>query len=137
MRQSISQSLQELSLRPLGFRSLWFCLSLLALGLTFWTVGQFVTLRILNRSYQTPRYFIANVQSDNTSRNQISTIKVKINGESGISIVEVISDDPNLLEREFQLTLTDPQDIEQAIAQELEIPLQDVRRLIYYRVRSR
>ena len=94
-------------------------------------------LKILHRSYQTPRYFIAHVQPENSVRSRISSIKVKIDGESGISIAEVMSDDPNLLEREFKFTLTTPQDIEAAIAQELEIPLQEVRSLIYYKLLNR
>ncbi|MBE7384152.1 MAG: hypothetical protein F6J95_022370 [Leptolyngbya sp. SIO1E4] len=111
---------------------LW--LSLLALGFGFWTVGQLVTLRILHRSYQTSRHFIADIQPESTPSRRISAIKVKIYQESGISIAEITSEDPTLLEREFQFTVVTPKDIEQAISEELQIPVKEVRSLIYYRV---
>lgn len=137
MQQSIQPPLQALRLWPLALRSLRFFLSLLVLAFSFWTVGQLVTLRILHRSYQKDHYFIADVQPKSSSIGQVSSIKVKIYRQSGISIAEVISEDPNLLEREFQFALTTPQDIEKAIAEELEIPLPEVKSLIYYKVLNR
>lgn len=136
MWQSVARPLKALrsGFSTLSRLRLW--LSLLALGFSFWTVGQLVTLRILNRAYQTPRYFVANIQSENIAISQISAIQVKIYQASELSVAEVISDDPNLLEREFQFALIAPPEIEQAIAQELEIPLPEVQRLIYYKVRN-
>ncbi|MEO0536757.1 MAG: hypothetical protein AAF215_23210 [Cyanobacteria bacterium P01_A01_bin.123] len=136
MWQSVARPLKALrsGFSTLSRLRLW--LSLLALGFSFWTVGQLVTLRILNRAYQTPRYFVANIQPENIAISQISAIQVKIYQASGLSVAEVISDDPNLLEREFQFALIAPPEIEQAIAQELKIPLPEVQRLIYYKVRN-
>ena len=137
MWQSIPRSIKELPPWLLGLRSLRLCLSLLLLAFSFWTVGKLVTLKTLHLSYQTSGYFMADIQSENTTRSQISAIKVKIYQESGLSIAEIISDDPNSPKREFEFTLTSPQDLEKAIAQKLEMPLPEVRSLIYYKVLNR
>ena len=136
MRSSVQQSWQKLRPWFLNFRGLRLWLSLLILGCSFWIVGKLVTLRIVHRAYQTPRYFIANTQPQETLSQQISSIKVKIFKESNLSIIEVTSDDPTLIEREFQFMLITPKEIEQAIAQELGIPLKEVRSLVYYKVRN-
>ena len=137
MRQSIPQSVKELHPWLLVLRSFRFCLSLLVLAFSFWTVGKLVTLNILHRSYQTPSYFMADIQPENPARIRISSIKVKIYEASGLSVAEIISDDPNIQERELQFTLTSPQDLEKAIAQQLELPLPEVKSLIYYKVLNR
>ncbi|MGJ3248180.1 MAG: hypothetical protein ACFE0I_19110 [Elainellaceae cyanobacterium] len=137
MWQFIRRPLRELRPWHLALKNLRFWLPLLVLGFSFWTVGTLMTLQILNRSYQTSRYFIATIPSETALARQISSIKVKIYTELDFSIAEVTSEDPNLLEREFQYALIEPQEIERAIAQELEIPLEDVRRVIYYKVVDR
>lgn len=134
MWRSILRSVQSVRSSLLVLSHLRLLLSLLVLGFGFWTVGQLVTLQILNRAYQTPRYVIANLQPASNRKSQIAAIKVKIYRESGISTAEIISDDPNLPRRELEFPLIVPQEIEQAIAQQLEIPLQAVKGMIYYRV---
>ena len=136
MLTSIQQSWQKLRPWLLDLKGLRLWLSLLVLGCSFWIVGKLVTLRILHRAYQTPRYFIANTQPQETLSQQISSIKVKIFKDSNRSIIEVISDDPTLIEREFQFMLITPKEIEQAIARELGIPLEEVSNLVYYKVRN-
>ena len=137
MRWLVFRPLREWLSSLLALRSVHLWLSLFLLGLGFWTVGKGVTLRVVNRSDPSPIYFIADVEAENTSQIQISSIQVKIYKESGISTVDVISDDPNLLEHKFELDLVAPKDIEDAIAQKLAIPVTDVKSLIYYKVRSR
>ncbi|MGF1524249.1 MAG: hypothetical protein ACFBSF_18165 [Leptolyngbyaceae cyanobacterium] len=132
----MQESWQKLRFWLLDLRSFRFWLSLLILGFSFWIVGKLITLRILHRTYENPRYFIANIQPQEIANQKISSIKVQIYRKSDLSIVEVNSDDPTLLEREFQFRLDAPQEIEQAIAQELGLSVEEVRSLVYYRVRN-
>ncbi|MEL6384326.1 MAG: hypothetical protein AAFQ89_18085 [Cyanobacteria bacterium J06626_18] len=132
----MQQPWQKLRSWLLDLRRLRFWVSLLILGFGFWMVGKLITLRILHRTYENSRYFIANVQPREIANQKISSIKVQIYSQSNLSIVEVNSDDPTLLEREFQFRLNAPQAIERAIAQELGLPLEEVRSLVYYKVRN-
>ena len=113
---------------------LW--LSLLMLGIAFWTIGQLITQQILGRTYQTPRYVITSVQSEDSVQPTIAAIRVEINNESSTAEAKVVSDDPDWHARKLRFALTIPEEIEQAIAQELNIPLQEVSNLVHYKVHS-
>ncbi|MEM6519770.1 MAG: hypothetical protein AAF722_10645 [Cyanobacteria bacterium P01_C01_bin.70] len=135
-------SITVISVRKL--RRLWllngsglrFWLSLLVLGLAFWSIGQLMTLRILGRTYQAHYYFSADVQPEAIPQPAIAAIQVEIYNESSTAEAKIVASDPSLQDRKLQLALTVPEDIEQAIAQELDIPLQEVRRLVHYKVHN-
>ncbi|MCG8364685.1 MAG: hypothetical protein MJA27_15325 [Pseudanabaenales cyanobacterium] len=120
----------------LNLRVLRFWLSLLVLGFAFWTIGQLMTLRILGRTYQTSHYFITDVQPEDIAQRSIAAIKVEICNESGASEAKIISDEPSLRSRKLRFSLTAPEDIEQAIAKELDMPLQEVNSLAYHKVHN-
>ena len=125
------RKLHALGLLNLSVLRLW--LALLILGAAFWTLGQLMTLRILGRSYETSRYVITNIQLEDITQDSITTIRVEICNQSGTSEVTVISDEGD---RKYQFDLTVPEKIEGEIAKELNIPREDVSRLVHYKVRN-
>lgn len=96
-----------------------------------------MALRILRRSYQTPRHIITSIRPKGVPQPPISAIKVGICSESRTSEAKIISDDPSLQGRKLRFALTVPEEIEQAIATELDVPLQDVSSLIHYKAYDR
>ncbi|NER78937.1 MAG: hypothetical protein F6K42_05035 [Leptolyngbya sp. SIO1D8] len=129
------RKLRQFGLLNLSLLRLW--LSLLVLGVAFWTIGQLITRQILGRTSQTSRYVITDVQPQDIAQPLISAIRVEIYNESSTAEVKVISDDPGLNSRKLQFGLTAPEEIEQAIAKELNIPLKEVSSLVHYKVHSR
>lgn len=108
----------------------WLPLLLLALG--FWAAGKFITLRVLNQSNNTPRILIANTQTDETT--QITSIYTEIDRQRGLASASVKLSNSSLKELEFEFLLTEPKDIEAALAQELERSPAEVRELMNYRI---
>lgn len=113
---------------------LW--LSLLVLGIAFWSIGQLMTRQILGRTYQTPRYIITDIQSKDISQPEITAIRVEIDPENNVAAAKVISENPALQARKLQFNLTTPEKIEQALSEKLDIPPQDVSNLVHYKVKS-
>lgn len=123
---SRSQRFQVLILQNIRF---WLPLLLLALG--FWVAGRFITRQVLNQSNNMPRALVANTQTE-TTRTTVTAIQVEIDRQRGISLASVKLSNSPLKQLEFEFPLTDPQAIEAAIAQELERPLQEIKRLVSY-----
>lgn len=117
-----------------NFKSLLIWSSLLAMALAFWTAGQLIILRVVGRIYQTPRYFITDTQPKGGFRQAVAAIQVEIFNESSTAEAEVVFNDQELEARQLQFALTEPDDIEQAIAQELGLSLQEVSNLVHYKV---
>lgn len=126
------RKLRHLWLLNLRVLRLW--LSLLVLGIAFWTIGQLMTRQILGRTHQTSRYVITDVQPEDITQPAIAAIRVGICNESSTAEAKVISNDLSLSSRKLRFALTAPEKIEQAIAKELEIPLQEVSSLVHYKV---
>ncbi|WP_235071035.1 hypothetical protein [Leptolyngbya sp. Heron Island J] len=89
-------------------------------------------LRILGRTYDTPRYVITNPQPEDTTQPSITAIYVEICNESSSAEAKVISDQSG--DRKLQFDLIVPEDVEQAISRKLAIPLQEVSSLVQYKV---
>lgn len=95
-----------------------------------------MTRQILGRTYQTPRYVITDIQPKDITQPSIAAIRVAIDHESSTAEAKVISDDPDLASRKLRFAVTMPEEIEQAIAQELDIPLEEVSSLVHYKVNN-
>ncbi|MEL6320631.1 MAG: hypothetical protein AAFQ57_08265 [Cyanobacteria bacterium J06626_14] len=121
---------------PLDLSVLRLWLSLLVLGVAFWSIGQLITRQILERTYQTSRYVITDVQPKETTPQAIATIRVGIYPESNTAEARVVANDPTLEARILEFSLIEPEAIEQAIAKELDLSLQEVSRLVHYKVNS-
>ncbi|MEO1635842.1 MAG: hypothetical protein AAFS04_12270 [Cyanobacteria bacterium J06631_9] len=120
-----------------NFRTLRLWLSLLLLGLAFWTVGQLIILQILGRTHQTPRYFITDTQPKGGFQQAVAAIQVEIFNESNTSEAEIVFNDRALETRQLQFALTSPDEIEGAIAQALDMSPQEVSSLVHYKVQNR
>jgi hypothetical protein len=118
-------------------QSIRFWLPLLLLAFSFWVAGKLIALQVLNQSSDKPRSLIANINADTTTPTKVVSVKVTIDRQRGISLASVKLSNSALKELEFEFSLTNPQDIEIAIAQELERPLQEIKGLVNYVVIDR
>ena len=123
--------------QALILQSIRFWLPLLLLAFSFWVAGKLIALQVLNQSSDKPRSLIANINADKTTPTKVASVKVTIDRQRGISLASVKLSNSALKELEFEFSLTNPQDIENAIAQELERPLQEIKGLVNYVVIDR
>lgn len=113
-----------------------FWLLLPLLGLVFWVGGGFVTAQMLSRSYNPKAYLQIDRQLPGRSRTVV-LITVQIYKHLGFSRVEVKTKDSALKELEFQFPVTEFNQLEVAIAQELGLSSDYVRKLVRYQIKDR
>ncbi|MEH2355451.1 hypothetical protein [Nostoc sp.] len=114
-------------LRSLGFV---FWLSLPLIGLVFWLGSGFVGDRILSHSNLTKKYLLADTQSARQIMKKIVAIKVEILPEKGVSRVNVKTNNSVLTRIVFEFPITDTNQLEAALSQELGLPRDRVKELI-------
>ncbi len=106
------------------------------LGLIFWYGSDVASDRILSRPYGT----VAQLEADNQLEVKLAVtivvIKAEIDKELGFTTVEVKNTNPLLTSLEFQFPVTEFTQLESAISQELGLSLEEVRKLVRYRVRN-
>lgn len=116
--------------------SLGFGLPMLLTGAAFWAGSGWITERVFNQS----NLIVA--QIDITGAETVSvafsvrvlSIDAEIDGNSQVTEVEVKTGGSSLQEMEFEYPLADYAEVEDAIAQDLGITSEQVRRLIRYRI---
>lgn len=118
------------------YLGLQFWLLLPLLGLLFWLGGGLVTDRMLSRSYNPQAYLQVDRQLPRRSRTVV-LITVQINKHLGFSNVEVKTTDSALKELQFQFPVTEFNQIEAAIAQELGLSSEYIRKLVRYQINDR
>ncbi len=114
-------------LRSLGLE---FWLPLPLLGLAFWVGSGFVMDGVLTRSNQTTKYLKVDFQSAKQPSRTVLSIKSEINKRQGISRVKVKTDSSVLKQLEFEFPITNLNQLEAAISQELGLPVEDVKKLM-------
>lgn len=119
------------ALHSLGFE---FWLPLPILGLFFWVGGGLMTDYLVSRSYYAKAQFRANTQLQGQPAKIVHSIKVQIKGSKGFSRVKVKTANSALKELEFEFPLTNSSQIEAAIATELGLSNDDVRKLVQYQI---
>jgi hypothetical protein len=120
-------------LRSLGLE---FWLPLPLLGLIFWTGGRLVTNQMLNGSSDTAVQIQANIQREAEPAQRVLLIKVEINKNQGFSRVTVKTTATGIKESEFTFPFIEYSQIETAIAQELGLPPEQVRKILRYRIEN-
>ncbi len=100
------------------------------LGLSFWCVGGWITEKTLTSSDKNPVQLQANQPDYGFG---IASIKVEIYPEKGISLVKIKKLSRTYTESEMILTTTHIPDLEAAIANELRLSRQKVRKMMRYR----
>ncbi len=123
-------------LQALRFLGLEFWLLLPFLGLVFWSAGGLVTDQLLSRGYKAATRLEANPQPEAPSKT-VRAIKAEIRGYGSLSIVTVKTADSARKELEFEFVATDLGQVEAGIAQKLGLSVQQVRKLVRYRMQDR
>jgi hypothetical protein len=106
------------------------------LGLIFWYGSEIATDHILSRPYGTIAQLEADTQLEVKLAIAIVVIKAEIDKEQGFTTVQVKNTNPVLTKLEFQFPVTEFSQVEAAISQELGLSLEQVRKLVRYRVRN-
>lgn len=121
-------------LQGLSSLGLEFWLPLPLLGLVFWIGSGLVTTQMLNQSYNPKTYLRADMQSQGERSRTVVLIKVVINKNQGFSNVEVKLVNSALKQMEFQFSVTDSVQVEEAISQQLGLPIEYVKTLVRYQI---
>lgn len=123
--------------RPRWFQTLSslgleFWLPLPLLGLVFWVGGGLLTDRMLSRSYDPAFPLQADTQLERQPSKTVLSIKVEINKPQAFSNVKVKIANSALKELEFEFPVTEFNQVEAAISQELGLSPKHVRKLVRY-----
>lgn len=121
-------------LQGLHYLGLEFWLPLPLLGLCFWVGGGLMTDRILGRFYNTADHFQANQEMEVQRSKTVVSIAVEINKVHGFSKVTVKTANSALKELEYQFPITNTDQIEAAIGQELGLSPMYVKKLVHYQI---
>ncbi len=118
-------------LRGLGLE-FWLPLPLIAL--VFWLSCSLMSAQVLSRSYGAADKLQADTQLEVYVSVNIATIKAVIDRAQGTTQLEVQTTESNLRKLEFTFPVTDTNQLESTIAQELGLSRQDVRKLVRYEI---
>jgi hypothetical protein len=125
---------QQPFLRWLQRLGLEFWLPLPLLGVCFWVGGGLLTSQVLSRPYGTENTLQADVQLEVSLSVSVSLIRAVVNQDEASTLVEVKTVNSALKQLEFEFPVTELSQVEAAIAQELGLSVEDVRRLVRYEI---
>lgn len=111
-----------------------FWLPLPFVAIAFWFGSNFLMTQELRQPHTTENKLQADTQFEATVSVNILLINAVINRKQGVTQVEVETTEPILKRLELELPMTGVNQIEEAIAQELRLPRQDVRQLVRYEI---
>lgn len=121
-------------LRSLGLE---FWLPLPLLGLMFWLSSGFVMDRVLQRSTGSVKYLQADTRKQSARTVlPIVSITAAIDPQQGRSNVRIETTNSALKALTFEFPVTDPDQVETAISQELGLPPERVKSLIRYQFQN-
>ena len=124
-------------LLQLLYRSGWeFWLPLPVIAVLFWGMGNLIAHQVLSRPYQSINTLQADTQLDVKLSATVLTINAVIDRRRGVTFLAVKTTDSTLKKLEYEFPTTRSNEIETAIARELEMPIPNVRRLISYRIKD-
>lgn len=120
--------------RGLKASGMEFWLPLPFVAIAFWFGSNLLMAQELRQSRPTEIKLHADTQVKATVSINILLINAIINRQQGVTQVEVETTEPILKRLELEFPMTDPNQIEGAIAQELQLSRQDVRQLVRYEI---
>lgn len=126
MRQTSKDWLQGLGLE------FWLPLPLLAV--LFWLSCSLISAQVLSRPYGAKDKLQADTQLEVHVSANVSMIQAVIDRTEGVTQVEVQTIESSLRKLEFIFPLTDTNEVETTIAQELGLSRQQVRSLVRYEI---
>lgn len=112
-----------------------FWLPLLLLGLCFWGISSIILRQRLRQSNTIAPELQVQERREIPSE-QVLSIKVNIDNDQQASQVNVKTVKRVFEEQAFELSTTEPQEIEKAIAQQLNLSTEQVRSLILYKLEN-
>jgi hypothetical protein len=113
-----------------------FWLPLPFLGILFWVGGNSTAEQVLSRSYNTPNQLQADTQLEVTLKLTVLMINAEVDKTAGVTRVGVKTTDSTLKKLEFEFPVTEFSQVEVAIAQELGMSIEDVRKLVRYQIQD-
>jgi hypothetical protein len=111
-----------------------FWLPLPLIAALFWSAGHGMTARVLNRSYGSVNPLQADTRLDAKLSITILSINAEIHRDRGVTTILIRTTDPTLKRLEYEFPVIQATQAEAALAQELEIPADRVKKLISYRI---
>lgn len=111
-----------------------FWLPLPFVATAFWFGSSFLMAQELRQPQRVENKLQADTQLEATVSVDILLINAVINRQQEVTQVEVETAEPILKRLELELLLTDPNQIEAAVAQALGLSRQDVRQLVRYEI---
>ncbi|MEY4518418.1 MAG: hypothetical protein RLZZ499_1017 [Cyanobacteriota bacterium] len=128
---SSSRWLQKASSLNLDF---WLLLPLL--GFAFWIGGELISNQVLSRPYG----IIAQIEAEQSTKIELSftveVIQVLIDKNRGLTQVEVKTNDSELKTLKFEFSITEFEQVERKIAQELGLSRENVQKLSRYQIKN-
>ncbi len=117
---------------------LWleFWLPLPLLGVGFWLTGSLLTEQVLSRPYSTVNTLQANAQRKVQLSVTVLVITAEIDKSEGVTKVELKTAESTLKTLEFEFPVTEFNQVETNIAQELGLSRAEVRKLVRYQVKD-
>ncbi|MEG4352297.1 hypothetical protein QUA70_02435 [Microcoleus sp. LAD1_D5] len=121
---------------PLLHRAAWeFWVPLPLVAALFWTTGNFIATQILSRPFNSVHKLQADRQLNRRLPVTILSINAEIDRSLGVTTIFVNTSDSTLKKLEYEFPVTQTSQVEAAIAQELAMPIENVRKLISYRMK--
>ncbi|MCY7284260.1 MAG: hypothetical protein LH679_12675 [Cyanobacteria bacterium CAN_BIN43] len=111
-----------------------FWLPLPFIAIAFWFGSNFLMAQELQQPHQSEAKLQADTQLKATVSINVLSINAVINRQQGATQVGVETTEPILKRLELELPMIDPNRIEEAIAQELQLSRQEVRQLVRYEI---
>lgn len=113
-----------------------FWLPLPLIAALFWVTGNVIAAQVLRHPYGSINALHADRQLDVKLSVTILAMNAKIDRRRGVTTLSVKTTDSTLKELEYEFPATQASQIEAAIAQELNMPTDTVRKLISYRIKD-
>ena len=113
-----------------------FWLPLPLIAALFWFAGNITAFHVLRRPYGSISKLHVNSQSDVQWPMKILAITAEIDRNRGVTTVLIRMTDLNSKPLTYEYPFTKASQVEVAIAQALGLPVEDIRKMISYRIRD-
>ncbi|NJR51822.1 MAG: hypothetical protein HC780_21810 [Leptolyngbyaceae cyanobacterium CSU_1_3] len=111
-----------------------FWLPLPLVGIVLWLGGTAIAQQVLRQAHNSPNQLQADTQLDMKLSATVLVISAQIDQQRNTTTVSIKTTDSNLKKLEYEFPSADPKQVEAAIAQEIGLPVQEVRKLVHYRI---
>ncbi|MEP0919718.1 hypothetical protein NC981_23085 [Leptolyngbya sp. DQ-M1] len=111
-----------------------FWLALVVAGILFWLTGSAIAHQVLHGSYTSPSQLQADTQLEMKLSVTVLVIHAEIDQRRKTTAVSIKTTDSNLKKLEYEFPIIDARQVESVIAEEIGLPIQEVRKLVRYRI---